>query len=196
MNRVCVVAVLSLLAVAACGGDELSANSSCEDYVNAAREDQTAAVQQVAQDQQAVYSPLVQANVDAKCSVAPDRSISWAITGQSSAETAVETNDQESAPEPEPLTLDSSCEDYAAAPADEQDAFANRVVERRKLYGRSENVIDEFEFYDDEPGVRAGIAERLSEYLNTACGGTSADSLDLRTAARQYGVPVRDTDSF
>ena len=71
-----------VVACAGCGGEPLTAQSSCRDYVSADRAAQQEAVQQVAQDNRAAYSVLTQNNVDARCSVRPDNTILWAITGE------------------------------------------------------------------------------------------------------------------
>jgi hypothetical protein len=176
------------------GGDTLTANSSCQDYVDASREDQLAAAQQVAQDQQVPYSPLAQANVDAKCSVAPDRSLAWATTGRTSAETAANTDETAPTPEPVKLTVDSTCADYAAAAAAAQDEFASRLVHRRDLYGNPDSDNSFYSQTEPEPSELEAESRSLSDYLNTLCGGTGEYAeWTLRQAAQSHGVPLPET---
>jgi hypothetical protein len=74
--------VTAAAVVAGCGAGDLTADSTCRDYVHASRDAQQRAVQVVAQDNRRAYSVLVQNNVDARCSVAPDKTVKWAITGE------------------------------------------------------------------------------------------------------------------
>jgi hypothetical protein len=69
------------LVTAGCGGSELTGDSTCKDYAHASRDAQEHAVQIIAQDNRRAYSFLVQNNVDARCSVAPDKTIRWAVAG-------------------------------------------------------------------------------------------------------------------
>jgi hypothetical protein len=70
------------LVIAGCGGSKLTGDSTCKDYVQASRDAQEHAIQVVAQDNGGAYSFLVQNNVDARCSVAPDKTIRWAVAGK------------------------------------------------------------------------------------------------------------------
>ena len=70
------------LVIAGCGGSKLTGDSTCKDYVQATRDAQEHAIQVVAQDNGRAYSFLVQNNVDARCSVAPDKTIRWAVAGK------------------------------------------------------------------------------------------------------------------
>jgi hypothetical protein len=72
---------VAALVIAECGGSKLTSDSTCRDYVHASRDTQEHVVQVVAQDNRRAYSVLVQNNVDARCSVAPDNTIRWAVAG-------------------------------------------------------------------------------------------------------------------
>jgi hypothetical protein len=76
-----IVATALAALIAGCGSTKLSGDSTCKDYVNASRDAQQHTVQVVAQDNRRAYSILVQNNVDARCSIAPNRTIQWALTG-------------------------------------------------------------------------------------------------------------------
>jgi hypothetical protein len=193
-------AVLTTAAVfavmfAACGASDLTAASSCRDYADASRDEQTAVAQNVAQDEQVAYSPLVQANVDAKCSVSPDKSIAWAVTGRTSAETAVDTDsdtaDTEATPEPVKLTVNSTCDEFNGSSEAAQDEFASRLLHRRVLYDNEDSSNSFYsQPYPDEAEIEPEVT-RTGEYIGTVCGGTGdVGGMTLKDVARTYGVPV------
>ena len=61
------------------GSSALSGDNTCRKYVQADSYAQQRVTQAVAQDNRLPYNPLVQANVDNRCSLFPDRTVRWAV---------------------------------------------------------------------------------------------------------------------
>jgi hypothetical protein len=83
-RRLCsglVLVAASGLLLSGCGGDQLDADSSCEDYLKASPADQDQAVQDVAADVGAAnaVTPLGRPNIDFLCVQAPDMTLGEAV---------------------------------------------------------------------------------------------------------------------
>ena len=76
------LAVAVITALAGCGSSELSAKSSCKDYVNASADEQRAAIGRLAQELHApkVNTPLGRPNVDYLCAADGSRTLGSVIS--------------------------------------------------------------------------------------------------------------------
>jgi hypothetical protein len=79
---VAVSAALAVGLLTGCGGGGLSANSSCQDFMNASPQDQDQAVSQLASQLHApdAVTPLGRPNIDYLCTNEPNDTLGWAIS--------------------------------------------------------------------------------------------------------------------
>ena len=166
MGRALLLAATLALALAGCGGagGNLTAESSCEDYVSASRDAQLAAVQKAAQGERVPYSVLVQNNVDAKCSVRPKQSIAFAVAGPGHG-----TNDvtHKPAATSKPLTINSTCQQYIDAAPDRRQAFIHKTADR-------------FDRHPDFPNYDA-----WQEFSDRMCSDSRASNVKYRVLVMQ-----------
>jgi hypothetical protein len=145
------VALMVVLAAVFAGcGSSLTADSTCADYVNASRDEQTAAAQKVAQQTGVAYSPLVQGDVDAKCSTNPDASLRLAVSGRSLPQGDGSSGDGGAGDESgggqgaQPLSYDTPCQEFVDAPEDVQTATADKFLSDGAFRGLTEPAAIDF----------------------------------------------------
>ena len=134
----------------------------------ASRDAQASAVHSITQENGRAYDFLVQNNVDAKCGVAPDKSLGWAITGQSStAGTGTTTGTIPS----KPITGKTPCPDFAAAPESAQRAFAAASVTHDYPTDEALNYL--VQFCNGTDTTKLTVQDAVADITNHGCAAGS-----------------------